>query len=133
MDNEVFSNGILQPSLIKDFNVHYWLCILIIMVRCKNAFTLVQSCCVPDSLMYIHVCMYYMTCIIFPLYSLPACVADVMADMGAEKIIAVDVGSLDNNNLTNYGDHISGWYILWNRLNPFAEKIRVRGLRADNL
>ena len=49
-----------------------------------------------------------------------------MSDMGAEKIIAVDVGSQDNNNLTNYGDHISGWYILWNRLNPLAEKIRVR-------
>ena len=51
--------------------------------------------------------------------------ADVMSDQGAEKVIAVDVGSQDNNNLTNYGDHISGWYILWTKLNPLAEKIRV--------
>lgn len=53
--------------------------------------------------------------------------ADVMSDMGAEKIIAVDVGSQDNNNLTNYGDHISGWHILWNRFNPLATKMRVSG------
>ena len=51
--------------------------------------------------------------------------ADVMSDQGAEKIIAVDVGSQDNNDLTNYGDHISGWYILWNKINPLARKIRV--------
>ena len=48
-----------------------------------------------------------------------------MSDQGAEKIIAVDVGSQDNNDLTNYGDHISGWYILWNKINPLAQKIRV--------
>ena len=71
------------------------------------------------------------TCTIW--LSFPLCVADVMADMGAEKIIAVDVGSQDNNNLTNYGDHISGWYILWNRLNPFAEKIRVRAYRHEGI
>ncbi len=48
-----------------------------------------------------------------------------MSEQGAEKVIAVDVGSQDNNNLTNYGDHISGWYILWSKLNPLAKKIRV--------
>ena len=51
--------------------------------------------------------------------------ADVLTSQGVEKIIAIDVGSEDNNDLTNYGDHISGWYIIWNKLNPFAEKLRV--------
>ena len=45
---------------------------------------------------------------------------------GAETIIAIDVGSVDNNDLTNYGDSISGWYLLWNKLNPFTTKVRVR-------
>lgn len=44
---------------------------------------------------------------------------------GAETVIAIDVGSQDNNHMTNYGDHISGWYLLWNRINPFAKKVRV--------
>lgn len=51
----------------------------------------------------------------------------MLKSQGVEKIIAIDVGSEDNNDLTNYGDHISGWYILWNKLNPFAEKLRVSG------
>lgn len=53
------------------------------------------------------------------------CVADVIAAHGAETVIAIDVGSQDNNDLTNYGDHISGWYLLWNKINPFAKKVRV--------
>lgn len=63
--------------------------------------------------------------IIFPLLLL---LADVIASQGVATIIAVDVGSEDNNDLTNYGDHISGWYLLWNKINPFAKKIRVRML-----
>ena len=51
--------------------------------------------------------------------------ADLMASCGAETIIAVDVGAEDNNDLTNYGDQVSGWSLLWNRLNPFAKKLRV--------
>ena len=51
-----------------------------------------------------------------------------MASCGAETIIAVDVGAEDNNDLTNYGDQISGWSLLWNRLNPFAKKLRVSKL-----
>ena len=53
-------------------------------------------------------------------------IADVISVRGAETIIAIDVGSVDNNDLTNYGDAISGWYLLWNKLNPFATKVRVR-------
>ena len=40
-------------------------------------------------------------------------------------MIAIDVGAEDNNELTNYGDYVSGWYCLWNKINPFSKKIRV--------
>lgn len=44
---------------------------------------------------------------------------------GAETVIAIDVGSQDNNDMTNYGDYLSGWSLLWNKINPFAKKVRV--------
>lgn len=54
--------------------------------------------------------------------------------MGAKVVIAIDVGSRDETNLTNYGDSLSGWWLLWKRLNPLAEKVKVRvprsGLRS---
>ncbi|XP_075999454.1 patatin-like phospholipase domain-containing protein 7a isoform X2 [Genypterus blacodes] len=51
--------------------------------------------------------------------------ADVARSMGAKVVIAIDVGSQDETNLTNYGDSLSGWWLLWNRLNPLAEKVKV--------
>uniref|UniRef100_A0A8B9JRG8 lysophospholipase n=1 Tax=Astyanax mexicanus TaxID=7994 RepID=A0A8B9JRG8_ASTMX len=45
--------------------------------------------------------------------------------MGAKVVIAIDVGSQDETNLTNYGDALSGWWLLWKRLNPLAEKVKV--------
>uniref|UniRef100_A0A672HEZ4 lysophospholipase n=1 Tax=Salarias fasciatus TaxID=181472 RepID=A0A672HEZ4_SALFA len=33
--------------------------------------------------------------------------------------------SRDETNLTNYGDHLNGWWLLWKRLNPLAEKVKV--------
>ena len=67
-----------------------------------------------------------------PLISFPLLLsADVIASQGVATIIAVDVGSEDNNDLTNYGDHISGWYLLWNKINPFAKKIRVCTLNRE--
>ena len=57
--------------------------------------------------------------------SMTALLADVISSHGAETVIAIDVGSQDNNDMTNYGDHISGWYLLWNKVNPFAKKVRV--------
>ncbi|XP_066513398.1 patatin-like phospholipase domain-containing protein 7 [Hoplias malabaricus] len=51
--------------------------------------------------------------------------ADVARSMGAKVVIAIDVGSLDETNLTNYGDSLSGWWLLWKRLNPLAEKVKV--------
>lgn len=46
--------------------------------------------------------------------------------MGAKVVIAIDVGSRDETNLFNYGDSLSGWWLLWKRLNPLAEKVKVR-------
>ncbi|KAM9393186.1 patatin-like phospholipase domain-containing protein 7 isoform 2-T2 [Pholidichthys leucotaenia] len=51
--------------------------------------------------------------------------ADVARSMGAKVVIAIDVGSRDETNLTNYGDYLNGWWLLWKRLNPLAEKVKV--------
>ncbi|XP_037548083.1 patatin-like phospholipase domain-containing protein 7a [Nematolebias whitei] len=51
--------------------------------------------------------------------------ADVARSMGAKVVIAIDVGSRDETNLTNYGDALSGWWVLWKRFNPLAEKVKV--------
>lgn len=51
--------------------------------------------------------------------------ADVARSMGAKVVIAIDVGSRDETNLTNYGDSLSGWWLLWKRLNPLADKVKV--------
>ncbi|CAH8446366.1 unnamed protein product [Schistosoma bovis] len=41
--------------------------------------------------------------------------ADVMVCFGAKTIFASDVGAAVETELTNYGDHLSGWYLLYNR------------------
>ncbi|KAM6244081.1 patatin-like phospholipase domain-containing protein 7 [Porphyrio hochstetteri] len=51
--------------------------------------------------------------------------ADVAMSMGAKVVIAIDVGSRDETDLTNYGDCLSGWWLLWKRWNPLAEKVKV--------
>ncbi|GAA6098811.1 patatin-like phospholipase domain-containing protein 7 [Tachysurus ichikawai] len=51
--------------------------------------------------------------------------ADVARSMGAKVVIAIDVGSQDETNLTNYGDSLSGWWLLWKRFNPLAERVKV--------
>uniref|UniRef100_A0A8C4DII2 lysophospholipase n=1 Tax=Dicentrarchus labrax TaxID=13489 RepID=A0A8C4DII2_DICLA len=51
--------------------------------------------------------------------------SDVARSMGAKVVIAIDVGSRDETNLTNYGDSLSGWWLLWKRFNPLAEKVKV--------
>lgn len=56
--------------------------------------------------------------------------ADVAHSMGAKVVIAIDVGSQDETNLTNYGDSLSGWWLLWKRLNPLAERVKVRTMEA---
>ena len=52
-------------------------------------------------------------------------IADVMRTMGAQTIFAVDVGSQTDVDLTNYGDHLSGWWLLWKRWNPWTASVRV--------
>ncbi|XP_027705223.1 patatin-like phospholipase domain-containing protein 7 isoform X3 [Vombatus ursinus] len=51
--------------------------------------------------------------------------ADVARSMGAKVVIAIDVGSKDERDLTNYGDSLSGWWLLWKRWNPLATKVKV--------
>ena len=49
-----------------------------------------------------------------------------MKSLGAQTIFAVDVGSQDETDLTNYGDELSGWWLLWKRWNPWTKAIKVR-------
>lgn len=51
--------------------------------------------------------------------------ADVMKAMGAQKIFACDVGSIDETDLFNYGDSLSGWWLLWSRFYPWAKPVKV--------
>ncbi|XP_066564177.1 patatin-like phospholipase domain-containing protein 6 isoform X3 [Amia ocellicauda] len=51
--------------------------------------------------------------------------ADIARNMGAKTVIAIDVGSQDETDLSNYGDCLSGWWLLWKRINPWAEKVKV--------
>ncbi|CAG9836270.1 unnamed protein product [Diabrotica balteata] len=54
--------------------------------------------------------------------------ADVMRSLGANHILAIDVGSVDDQDLTNYGDDLSGWWLLWKRWNPFTQPVKVPNL-----
>lgn len=54
--------------------------------------------------------------------------ADVMQNQGAAHIIAIDVGSQDDTDLTDYGDHLSGWWLLYKRWNPFSSPVKVPNL-----
>ncbi|KAK2106711.1 Neuropathy target esterase [Saguinus oedipus] len=51
--------------------------------------------------------------------------ADIARSMGAKTVIAIDVGSQDKTDLSTYGDSLSGWWLLWKRLNPWADKVKV--------
>ena len=52
--------------------------------------------------------------------------ADVMKNMGARSIFAVDVGSQYEDDFTNFGDELSGWWLLWKKWNPCASPVRVK-------
>uniref|UniRef100_H3GBN6 PNPLA domain-containing protein n=1 Tax=Phytophthora ramorum TaxID=164328 RepID=H3GBN6_PHYRM len=52
--------------------------------------------------------------------------ADVMKEEGGIKyIFAVDVGSEARTDFYDYGSALSGWWLLWNKLNPFAKTVAV--------
>jgi lysophospholipid hydrolase len=48
-----------------------------------------------------------------------------MRAQGAAHIIAVDVGAQDDTDLTDYGDDLSGWWVLYKRYNPFTAPVKV--------
>lgn len=43
-----------------------------------------------------------------------------MFSMGASAVFACDVASTDDNSPRNFGDTVSGWWLLLNRWNPFS-------------
>ncbi|KAF8841901.1 patatin-domain-containing protein [Paxillus ammoniavirescens] len=43
-----------------------------------------------------------------------------MFSMGASVVFAADVGSIDDNSPRNFGDSVSGWWLVLNRWNPFS-------------
>lgn len=52
--------------------------------------------------------------------------ADVMKEEGGIKFIfAVDVASESCTNFYAYGSTLSGWWVLWNKLNPFTKTVAV--------
>ncbi|XP_067263348.1 patatin-like phospholipase domain-containing protein 7 isoform X2 [Chanodichthys erythropterus] len=57
--------------------------------------------------------------------------ADIARSLGAKMVIAVDVGSQDETDLTNYGDSLSGWWLLWKRLNPLTERVKTSEEQAN--
>lgn len=61
----------------------------------------------------------------FPWKHFSPFVADILHTMGAQTVFAIDVGSQDETNLTNYGDQLSGWWLLWKRWNPWSTHVRV--------
>ncbi|XP_026511209.1 neuropathy target esterase-like [Terrapene carolina triunguis] len=50
---------------------------------------------------------------------------DIARNLGPKSVVAIDVGSQDETDLCNYGDSLSGWWLLWKRLNPWAQKVKV--------
>ncbi|XP_049542431.1 neuropathy target esterase sws isoform X2 [Anopheles darlingi] len=54
--------------------------------------------------------------------------ADVMRAQGATHIIAIDVGSQDDTDLTDYGDDLNGFWLLYKRWNPFTSPVKVPDL-----
>ncbi|ODV82988.1 hypothetical protein CANARDRAFT_209580 [[Candida] arabinofermentans NRRL YB-2248] len=48
-----------------------------------------------------------------------------MKRRGAKVIIAIDVGSDDDRTLMDYGDSLSGFWVLLNKFNPFSKKPNV--------
>lgn len=42
-----------------------------------------------------------------------------MLSMGAASVFAVDVGSVDDTSPRNYGESVSGWWVLLQRWSPF--------------
>jgi len=50
---------------------------------------------------------------------------DVMLQLNCSHILVVDVTAMDSTDLTNYGDSLSGWWLLWKRFNPFTAIVNI--------
>ena len=50
---------------------------------------------------------------------------EIMKKTGVKFIIAQDVAALDDRDLFNYGDHLSGWWVFWNQINFFGQKLKI--------
>ncbi|XP_068130652.1 patatin-like phospholipase domain-containing protein 6 [Hyperolius riggenbachi] len=51
--------------------------------------------------------------------------ADVAHSLGARTVLAVDVGRQEEWDTYNYGDTLSGWWLLWKRFTPWGDKIKI--------
>ncbi|KAF0694653.1 Aste57867_14492 [Aphanomyces stellatus] len=51
--------------------------------------------------------------------------ADVMKEEGVKIVFAVDVGRDSTRDYFHYGDSLSGWWLLLNKLNPFTPTVQV--------
>lgn len=51
-----------------------------------------------------------------------------MKSRGAGIIFAVDVGGVSDTDFFDFGDEISGWWMVWNKWNPMKRKPKVRGI-----
>lgn len=56
-----------------------------------------------------------------------------MKNRGAKYIIAVDVGSVDDRTPMNYGDTLSGFWVLLNKINPFSKHPNVPNMMEIQL
>lgn len=51
-----------------------------------------------------------------------------MRSLGAKYVLAIDVGSQDEMDFTNYGDSLSGFWLLWKKYNPFTASVKIPSL-----
>ncbi|SMN18730.1 similar to Saccharomyces cerevisiae YML059C NTE1 Serine esterase, homolog of human neuropathy target esterase (NTE) [Maudiozyma saulgeensis] len=51
-----------------------------------------------------------------------------MKARGCDTIFAIDVGSMDDRTLMSYGDSLNGFWIIFNRLNPFSSHPNIPDL-----
>lgn len=49
----------------------------------------------------------------------------IMLAQGARTVLAVDVSSTDDTSPQHYGDTLSGWWVLLNRLNPWSSMRKI--------
>jgi lysophospholipid hydrolase len=58
--------------------------------------------------------------------------ADVMHEKGANTVIACDIGGEFDRKFTDYGDSLSGVWLLWKKLNWFASPVHIPSMSDIN-